>query len=84
MWLANTDIANAARSVVRRVHDATREDWKAVTKILGYLPGTNDHDFKFTGIGGQLMAYTDSNDATDPEGRRSVSGWGDSVWGQLC
>ena len=86
MWLANTsrpDIANAVRSVARRTHDATEGDWDAVLKILGYLRGTKTLGLTLTGKGGDLVAYADSNYATDREDRKSVSG-GAIMYGDSC
>lgn len=43
MWLSNMsppDIVKVVRSVAHRAHDSTPEDWKDVTKILGYVRGT--------------------------------------------
>ena len=83
MWLAKMsrpDIANAVRSVARHTHDATQEDWKAVTKILGYLRGTKHLGLTLSGRGGRLVAYADSNYATDRDDRKSVSRGGDFVW----
>ena len=86
MWVANTsrpDIANAVRSVARRAHDPTDDDWSAVTKILGYLRGTKERGLTLTGARGGLVAYADSNYATDKEDRKSVSG-GAVFYGRSC
>lgn len=77
MWLENLSrpgIANAVRSVARRAYDATRENWKAVTKILGCLRETKDLGVELTGDGRELVAHTDSSNATDREDSKSVSG----------
>lgn len=76
MWLANSsqpDISNAVRSVTRRAHDDTRQDRRAMTKILVHLRGTKVFGFKLAGNGEQLVACADSNNATYLEYRKSVS-----------
>lgn len=60
IWLADMSrryISRAVRSLARHAHDATPKDWRAVTKILGYLGGTKDLGLKFTGKGGRLVAH---------------------------
>lgn len=58
--------------------------WKAVKHILRYLVGTQDHGFyirKSSHL--HLTGFSDSNWATDPDGRRSTTGFcvylGDSL-----
>lgn len=77
--MSRSDIAKAICSVLRRMHDTTREDLGTMMNILGYLRGTKDPGLKHFDSkwgGGGLVAYANSNYAADCEDRKSVSGGG--------
>ena len=78
------DIANAVRELARHCHAPSKAHWDAMTLCIRYVRGTptrglvlkpsglwdgKDRNFKFT-----IRGRSDSNYATDPESRRSVTG----------
>ena len=76
-WLQLTvrpDITFAVHKLSTRVSDPRPQDLAAAKRVLRYLNGTRDVGLCVRG-GGQLIAYVDSDWATDVETRRSVSGF---------
>jgi hypothetical protein len=78
------DIANAVRELARHCHAPSKAHWDAMTLCIRYVRGTptrglvlkpsgnwdgKDRNFKFV-----IRGRSDSNYATDPESRRSVTG----------
>ena len=76
-WLQMTvrpDITYAVHKLSRRVHEPRPQDLAAPKRVLRYLNGTRDAGVCIRG-GGELIAYVDSDWATDVETRKSVSGF---------
>eukprot|EP00804_Cyclotella_cryptica_P028830 CCRYP_019720-RA/>CCRYP_019720-RA protein AED:0.58 eAED:0.63 QI:0/0/0/0.5/1/1/4/0/888 len=78
------DIANAVRELSRHCHDPTEAHWEAMCDCIRYVRATptrglllkpsgswdgKDRNFKF-----KIRGRSDSNYATDPESRRSITG----------
>eukprot|EP00804_Cyclotella_cryptica_P007776 CCRYP_001385-RA/>CCRYP_001385-RA protein AED:0.40 eAED:-0.17 QI:0/-1/0/1/-1/1/1/0/271 len=78
------DFANAVRELSRHCHDPTEAHWEAMCDCIRYVRGTptrglllkpsgswdgKDRNFKF-----KIRGRSDSNYATDPESRRSITG----------
>eukprot|EP00804_Cyclotella_cryptica_P000019 CCRYP_013697-RA/>CCRYP_013697-RA protein AED:0.44 eAED:-0.15 QI:0/0/0/0.5/1/1/2/0/583 len=78
------DIANAVRELSRHCHDPTEAHWEAMCDCIRYVRGTptrglllkpsgswdgKDQNFQF-----EIRGRSDSNYATDPESRRSITG----------
>ena len=76
-WLQLTvrpDITFAVHKLSTRVGDRRPQDLAAAKRVLRYLNGTRDAGLCIRG-GGKLIAFVDSDWATDAETRRSVSGF---------
>eukprot|EP00804_Cyclotella_cryptica_P002709 CCRYP_009620-RA/>CCRYP_009620-RA protein AED:0.39 eAED:-0.09 QI:0/0/0/0.5/1/1/2/0/355 len=78
------DIANAVRELSRHCHDPTKAHWDAMCQCIRYVRATQtrglvlkptsvwdgkDKNFKF-----KIRGRSNSNYATDPESRRSITG----------
>ena len=78
------DIANAVRELSRHCHDPTEAHWEAMCQCIRYVHAMpsrglvlkptgvwdgKDKNFKF-----KIRGRSDSNYATDPESRRSITG----------
>ena len=78
------DIANAVRELSRHCHDPTEAHWEAMCECIRYVRATptrglllkpsgswdgKDREFKF-----KIRGRSDSNYATDPDSRRSITG----------
>ena len=78
MWLANQtrpDIANAVRAVARYTNSPRAIHWKTAVDILEYFFFTSDFGITFQrGNGLELVAYADTDYASNATDRRSVSG----------
>jgi hypothetical protein len=78
MYLAvatRPDIAFAVAYVSRFLEKPKERHWSAVKRIFKYLRGTSALGIRYDALGNaQLEAYSDSDFASDPDTRRSVSG----------
>jgi hypothetical protein len=78
MYLAvatRPDIAFAVGYVSRFLEKPKERHWSAVKRIFKYLRGTSALGIRYDALGNaQLEAYSDSDFASDPDTRRSVSG----------
>ncbi|KAH0815295.1 hypothetical protein GEV33_007494 [Tenebrio molitor] len=69
------DIAFAVAYVSRFLEKPKERHWSAVKCIFKYLRGTSTLGIRYDALGNaQLEAYSDSDFASDPDTRRSVSG----------
>lgn len=70
------DIAFAVNDVSRFNAKHSNVHWQAVKRIFRYLKGTLDYKLKYHGQGNvELHAYTDADWASEPDKRRSCSGY---------
>ncbi len=77
MYLARCtrpDIAYAVGKVARNSENPTLDDWKKVINIMKYLNYTKHYKITYKGQG-EILAYTDSDFAGDPQDRKSTSGY---------
>ena len=78
MWVANNtrpDIYNAVRAVARYSNAPKWVHWTTALHILMYVRGTSGYGITFQrGCGVKLGLYVDSDFASNPADRRSVSG----------
>ena len=78
MWLANNtrpDIYNAVRAVARYSNAPKWVHWTAALHILMYVRGTSSFGITFQrGYSMESVLYVDSDFASNPADRRSVSG----------
>ena len=69
------NIAHAVGVVRRYMNNPSKEYWKAVQWILGYLRGTTSHALCFGGSDIVLHGYVDADMRGDKESRRSTIGY---------
>ena len=80
MWAATMtrpDLSLAAQNLVKFCDDPGQVHWKAAMKALRYFWQTKDLDITYGGVtsrGLTMSACVDSDHATRPDSRRSVSG----------
>ena len=80
MWAATMtrpDLSLAAQNLAKFCDDSGPAHWKAAMKALRYFWRTKDLNITYgrvTSRGLTMSAYVDSNNATCPDSRRSVSG----------
>ena len=81
MWAATMtrpDLQFAAHNLAKGCDDPGPVHWKVAMKALGYFWRTKDLGITYGGVtsrGLTMSAYVDSDLATCPDSRRSVSGW---------
>ncbi|KAL7526613.1 hypothetical protein ACHAWF_001850, partial [Thalassiosira exigua] len=83
LWLvkhSRPDIANAVRELSKVLDGTTEMAYKEMLRAIKYVLDTKDYGLKFEptfekGKPWQLVLFTDSDYAGDPESRRSVSGY---------
>lgn len=74
--LTRPDIAYAVNRVCQFMHCPTEVHWLAVKRILRYLKGTSHLGLVFTASPDtSLVCYTDADWASNPDDRRSTSGY---------
>ena len=72
------DLAQALGSVNQFSSNPGNEHWTAAKRILRYIQGTINHGIRFDGSkedGVQLKGYVDADWGTNPNGRKSQSGY---------
>ncbi len=82
MYLAGMtrpDLSNAVRELGRRASSPCMRHWRALQHVARYLAGTLSISMKYfksnSNLKDVLVGYSDSDWATDPETRRSVTGY---------
>ena len=82
MYLAGMtrpDLSNAVRELGRRASSPCMRHWRALQHVARYLAGTLSISIMYSAdisnLEGSLVGYSDSDWATDPESRRSVTGY---------
>jgi hypothetical protein len=70
---ARPDISYIVNNLCRFVSKPAKEHWEAAKRVLRYLKGTKTKGILFSTTE-DLIGYSDSNFAGDPERRRSTSG----------
>jgi len=70
------DIATATSILARKVNKPDRNDWNEVKRVLRYLKATRDYKLHLTyDPQKQLEMYVDADWASDPQGRKSCTGY---------
>ena len=74
------DIANAVRELCKVLDGATEGSYKEMLRIIKYVLDSRHLGLRIepegrVGSAWNIVAYTDSDYATDPETRRSVAGY---------
>ena len=74
------DISNQTRELSKVMDGATKEHWKGLLRAISYVRDTKDYKLemkpnKMGKIKWSLKAFSDSDFAGDPDGRKSVSGY---------
>ena len=78
------DCANAVRELSQYMSNPGTEHWKQMTRVIGYLKGKEKHTLVFRKPERlQLLSYVDSNFATNPDMRRSVTGMICTIGGMI-
>lgn len=77
--ITRPDLAYAVQALCRHMSAVTQEHRVAAKRVLRYLAGTRDMGIKF-GVGfkagsGELVGFSDSDYACDPDRRRSTTGY---------
>ena len=82
MYLAGMtrpDLSNAVRELGRRASSPCMRHWRALQHVARYLAGTLSISIMYSAdisnLEGSLVGYSDSDWTTDPESRRSVTGY---------
>jgi hypothetical protein len=75
MVCSRPDLSYAMSLVSRYMANPSKEHWKAVQWIFGYLRGTSKACLKFGRTGKGLVDYMDSDYAGDLDKRRSLPGY---------
>ena len=77
------DICYAVGAVSQFMSDPGKEHWTAVKRILRYLQGTQDYQLELSGSDNSttvvLHGYCDADWGSNPDNRRSVSGYAFSL-----
>ena len=69
------ECANAARELAQHMASPTEPHWKAMDRFIGYLKGKEQHQFVYNRPRElRVIAFADSNYATSPDDRKSISG----------
>ena len=72
------DLAQALRSINHFTSNPSKEHWTAVKRILCYIKGTINHGILFDGQkekNVKLEGYVDADWGSNPNGRKSLSGY---------
>jgi len=69
------ECCNAARELSQYVSGPTEEHWRAMRRMVGYLKGKEKHELILRKPKTmEIVTYADSNYATNPDDRKSISG----------
>jgi ribonuclease HI len=76
MVCSRPDIADAVGSVSKYCERYSNEHWIATKRIVKYLKTTSDYALKYDGrVKSGLVGYADANWASDPDTRKSTTGY---------
>ena len=75
MVCTRLDIAHAVGVVSRYMNNPSKDHWKVVQWILGYLRGTTSHALCFGGSDTVLQGYVDVDMVGDKDRRRITTGY---------
>ncbi|XP_061371039.1 uncharacterized mitochondrial protein AtMg00810-like [Gastrolobium bilobum] len=74
--ITRPEISYCVNKVCQFMHNPLDTHWKTVKRILRYLSGTASYGLQFSpSIHSHLVAYCDSDWGSDPDDRRSTSGY---------
>ena len=75
MNCTRSDIANAVSRLSRYTHNPSREHWKAIIRLLGYLMHTKDFGLHYRKYPAVLEGYIDANWISGSKNTKSTSGY---------
>jgi hypothetical protein len=75
------DISFAVAQASKFASRPTKEHWKQLTKICGYLKNTVNYGIWFKASDVDMEVYSDADWANDPDTRKSISGIMIKAWG---
>ena len=75
MTKVGPEMSNACRELASHLSNPGPEHWKALERAVGYIKSREGVGLKFSRPrSDQLISFVDSNYATDPDDRKSISG----------
>jgi hypothetical protein len=74
--LTHPEIAYSVNQLCQFLHSPTSSHWTSLKRVLCYLKGFVDHGLYYTRGSLSLQAFCDSDWASDPDDRRSTTGFG--------
>ena len=79
-----SELANACRELSSHMSNPGPEHWKAIERMAGYLKGRKNKYLTFRAPSVLTpISYCDSNYATDPDDRKSISGMIHTIGGTI-
>jgi len=75
------DLAYSVQSLSRHLKNPHLCHWEAAKKVMRYVAGTLNYGLIYTGTSTELSAYSDSDYASDPLTRKSITGYCKMVGG---
>lgn len=78
LFMANTvryDIAFIVSKLSRYFNEPTEDHYNAAKRVLRYLQGTKDHGLVYFANNDDLKVYVDADWGSDPENRKSTTGY---------
>ncbi|KAH9105565.1 hypothetical protein LEN26_014717 [Aphanomyces euteiches] len=77
------DLAYAVQALSRHLNNPGKSHWESAKRVMRYVAGTLNYGLIYTGTSSTLTAYSDSDYASDPTTRRSITGYCTFVGGNL-
>ncbi|KAH9110032.1 hypothetical protein AeMF1_015050 [Aphanomyces euteiches] len=77
------DLAYAVQALSRHLNNPGKSHWESAKRVMRYVAGTLNYGLIYTGTSLTLTAYSDSDYASDPTTRRSITGYCTFVGGNL-
>ncbi|XP_022883075.1 uncharacterized protein LOC111399813 [Olea europaea var. sylvestris] len=74
--ITRAEIAYSVNQLCQHMYNPTTTHWIAAKRVLRYLKGTLDHGLLYTRDSLQLTAYSDADWASNPDDRKSTTGFG--------
>ena len=74
--ITHPDVSYVVNKLCQYMHQLRTPHWQAMKQVLRYLKGTINHGLFYTPSLLQLHTFYDLNWASNPDDRRSTSGYG--------
>ncbi|PKU66893.1 Retrovirus-related Pol polyprotein from transposon TNT 1-94 [Dendrobium catenatum] len=75
LTITRPDIAYTTNRICQRMHSPTEQDFNTLKRLLRYIKGTHSFDLPITRGNLLLTTFSDSDWASDPQDRKSISGF---------